>query len=386
MGGSNSSIPSPPSYGQSYQEGIDVLLKNLPTLVNTENQYRGSNDPARIQQQQALQAQFGPTQYSQQLDALHQLDPQSASLRASLGTTLGNNLTGGGDPNQSAVYNKLQGNVLGNIGTGDPAQAAVYNQLQGQVQGDLQSGYNLPPDYARELEQSIRGAQSARGNVLGQGAVSAETAFKGKAALDLYQQHLQNAEGFLNTKSPGQLATENAGNFLGLKSPGQQATENVGNFLSGPTPEQQLLAVQGVQPDRSFAYASPTAGTQGANYGLQNYANLVNQQQLQNAQPSPWQTALGVAGQVAGAYFGSGGFSDSRLKENIVHLCKTAIGLPLVAFNYKGRKERYVGTLAEDVQKIRPDAVGERDGYLTVRYDLLDLPFYELKGTALCLG
>lgn len=321
MSSGSSSTPAAPDYAKLYQQGIDVYLKNLPRLLDTETSTRDTIDPLRIQQQQGLQDQFGPTQVRQQLDSLKQFDPQSFAVR---------------------------------------------DELSKHVLGDLQQGTNLDPAYARQLEQSVRGAQTARGNAYGNAPASVEASVKGKAALDMYQQRINNA----------------------------------GNFLSGPTPEQQSLAIQGVQPDRSMAFASPSAGTQGANFGLQNYQNLLAQNQLSGGNRNPWQSAGAgvVSGAAAGSAFGpygtiiggvAGGalgyFSDSRLKENVRHICKSAMGLPMILFNYKGRNETFIGTLAEDVRELKPEAVGERDGFLTVDYSQLDIPLHELKGS-LCLG
>jgi hypothetical protein len=317
MSSGSQSVPAPPDYGKLFQTGLDVYFRNLPRMTDTETQYREAIDPLRIAEQQALQDQFGPNQIRQQRDALDQFDPNYLNTRELLRTNVTN---------------------------------------------DLLKGTQLDPDYARQLEQGVRGAQTARGNVYGTAPAAAEASVKGKAALDLYQQRLTN----------------------------------VGNFLAGPTPEQQALAIQAVQPDRGMAYASPAAGTQGANFGLQNYQNLLAQQSLVGGQRNPWASALGGAatGATAGAAFGPYGAiiggvvgagagyfgSDSRLKENVRFICKSAMGLPMVVFSYKGRKERFVGTLAEEVQKILPDAVGERDGFLTVNYSRLDIPLYELGG------
>lgn len=330
MSSGGGDVPNPPDYAKLYQQGLDVYLRNLPRVTDTETQYREAIDPLRIAEQQALQDQYGPNQIRQQREALDQFDPNYLNTRELLRTNVTN---------------------------------------------DLLRGTQLDPDYARQLEQGVRGAQTARGNVYGTAPAAAEASVKGKAALDLYQQRLTN----------------------------------VGNFLAGPTPEQQALAIQAVQPDRGMAYASPAAGTQGANFGLSNYQNLLAQQQLVGGQRNPWASALGGAasgaasgaiagsiipglGTVAGGVIGGlaggvGGYlgSDSRLKEDVRFICKSAMGLPMVVFNYKGRKERFVGTLAEDVQKILPDAVRERDGFLTVNYSRLDIPLYELGGP-LCLG
>jgi hypothetical protein len=294
--GSSSDTPNPPDYGKLYQTGIDVYLKNLPRMLETEQQYRTDLDPQRIQSQQALQDQFGANMYKQQLDALHQLDPESAAIRSQLG---------------------------------------------GIVQSDLASGYELPKDYATQLETSVRGAQAARGNILGNSASLVESSVKGKAMQDLRQQHIQNA----------------------------------GNFLSSPTPEQQLLAVQGVSPDRTMSYVNPGAGTAGVNFGSQNYQNLLASQQLQQ-QNNPWMQALGIAGQVAGAYF-----SDVRLKEDITELGKSKSGIPLIRFRFIGSPKVYIGARAQDVQKIKPEAVRADDtGHLRVNYSMIDVPYFALEG------
>lgn len=339
MGGSSGNQPPVPSdYGKVYQTGIDVFLKNLPAMQGAEQDSRATIDPQRIASQQALQSQFGPTQTQQQLDTLHQFDPESAAIRSRLGQS---------------------------------------------VLSDLNSGYNLPADYEKELTGQIRGAQTARGNALGTGAAGAEAAFKGKAALDLYQEHLANA----------------------------------GAFLSGPTPEQQSLALQAVQPDRSSAYTNPGAGTAGANFGLANYSNLLAQYQLSGqGGGNAWQRALRGAsigasqGSIGGPWGAIGGaaggaidgafngplyqaqtnpnyqWSDIRLKKDIVTVGQSPNGHRIVEFTYKSdpQEKRYVGAIAQEVRKLSPEAVGEDySGFLTVRYDMIDVNFMEV---SLCLG
>lgn len=300
MGDSGGDTPNPPDYAKLYQSGIDVYLKNLPRLLESEQQYRTDLDPQRIQSQQDLQDQFGANMYKQQLDALHQLDPESAAIRSQLG---------------------------------------------GIIQSDLDSGYELPKDYATQIETSVRGAQAARGNILGNSASLVESSVKGRAAQELRQQHIQNA----------------------------------GNFLSSPTPEQQLLAVQGVAPDRTMSYVNPGAGAAGVNFGSQNYQNLLASQQLQQ-QNNPWMQALGIASQVAGAYFGAA--SDVRLKEDITELGTAKNGIPIIRFRYIGSPIVNIGARAQDVEKVRPDAVRkDASGFLRVIYSLIpDVPYFALEG------
>jgi Protein of unknown function (DUF3300)/Chaperone of endosialidase len=78
---------------------------------------------------------------------------------------------------------------------------------------------------------------------------------------------------------------------------------------------------------------------------------------------------------------GGGRRSDIRLKEDIVPLAQLNNGLELYRFRYKGDdRTTYVGVMAQDVQKIRPDVVvRDSDGYLRVDYDRLGLKFMTWK-------
>src|SRR4051812_38675479 len=109
MGGGNNSTPAPPDYAKLYQTGLDVYLRNLPRMIDTEEEYRHTTDPQRLADQQALQDQYGPTMYRQQLDALNALDPEGRALRGGLAGVLGGQLQRGGDVNANSanVYNTL---------------------------------------------------------------------------------------------------------------------------------------------------------------------------------------------------------------------------------------------------------------------------------------
>src|ERR1041385_4560227 len=259
---SQPSPPSAPDPAQSYAQGLQVFLQNLPGMLQKEQGYREQYDPRRIAEQQQLQQTYGPKQYAQQLLALKQLDPIGYALRNELGTA---------------------------------------------VRSDLASGYSLGNDLDQQLTSQIRGAEAARGNTLGNSAVSAEGLFKGQAAINLRTQRIAEA----------------------------------GSFLSSPTPEQQITAIQPVSPDRSFSYVNPAAGYQGQQFALNNYSNLMGQYSAAG-QTNPWASALGGAasGAAAGSAFGPWGtviggvvgggvgyLSDQRLKEKIVFIAETSEGL-----------------------------------------------------------
>lgn len=63
--------------------------------------------------------------------------------------------------------------------------------------------------------------------------------------------------------------------------------------------------------------------------------------------------------------------SDKRLKENIVPVGKLNNGLTVYCYNFIGEDIPQIGLIAQEVQKVKPEAVVEReDGYLMVNYKL----------------
>jgi hypothetical protein len=137
-------IPNPPSFKNSYNQGVNVYLGSLDRLLGAETSARSTYDPQRIAEQQSLQSQFGPTQYSQMLDALRQIDPTGYNLREQAGKQISDNLAGNFSPGQMEM---------------------------------------------------VRRSEAARGNVYGQAAVTGE-------GMNLSQQALQNALNFQNSATP----------------------------------------------------------------------------------------------------------------------------------------------------------------------------------------
>ena len=63
-------------------------------------------------------------------------------------------------------------------------------------------------------------------------------------------------------------------------------------------------------------------------------------------------------------------FSDIRLKRNIKRV-GTYNGLDVIEFNYIWGGPKHRGLIAQQVQKVRPDAVGSINGYLYINYGAL---------------
>ena len=64
----------------------------------------------------------------------------------------------------------------------------------------------------------------------------------------------------------------------------------------------------------------------------------------------------------------AGAFSDRRLKEDIERVGELYNGLPVYLYRFKGEDEFQIGVIADEVEKFRPEAVGERNGFKTVDY------------------
>jgi hypothetical protein len=68
-------------------------------------------------------------------------------------------------------------------------------------------------------------------------------------------------------------------------------------------------------------------------------------------------------------------WSDMRLKHDIAPVGHLANGLGLYRFSYNDSDKVYVGVLAQEVERVLPDAVSRApNGYLDVNYDRVGVP------------
>ncbi len=124
----------------------------------------------------------------------------------------------------------------------------------------------------------------------------------------------------------------------------------------------------------------PSAGQRPSGGG--NALGNIERGNVARAQSARGHASLGGAGRVGGAGGarmggGRGGRrSDIALKHDIVLLGHLANSIGFYRFSYNGSEQTYVGVLAQDVQRIEPEAVTRgRDGYLRVFYDKLGVKF-----------
>jgi hypothetical protein len=126
------------------------------------------------------------------------------------------------------------------------------------------------------------------------------------------------------------------------------------------------------------AQAQLAAGSTEQQTGQAGLQALYNQFQQQQAYPfqiaqflSNIATGTGAlsGNTTTGTTQGGGGFfSDERLKENVEQVGKTNDGQNIYRYNYKGDPRSQIGLIAQEVAQDHPEAVGQKDGYLTVDY------------------
>ena len=105
-----------------------------------------------------------------------------------------------------------------------------------------------------------------------------------------------------------------------------------------------------------------------AKYNIMNNA-FSDQAQLQRQYDSDQAARLNSTIKTAASIGAS--ISDVRFKENIKKVGQLDNGLTVYVFNYKNDKTPRIGLLAQEVKKIKPEAVIEdKSGFLYVNYEL----------------
>jgi hypothetical protein len=206
---------------------------------------------------------------------------------------------------------------------------------------------SLMPNYKFGLEQG-RGQFGAQMNAMG-GAVSGNAIQGGQQfAQDYAGNALQNA--FSNYQTNRQNVASNLGAATGF---GLNANQITGSAASGASSNASnlLSSIGNAQAAGTMGQANAIAG------GLNNISNYAMLYGMMNKG------------------------SDIRLKENIRQLGQLPNGLNIYKFEYKPEFKdhkacgygEFVGVMAQEVEKIMPEAVFELDnGYKAVKYEMLN--------------
>ena len=236
-----------------------------------------------------------------------------------------------------------------------PEQAGVVQGFNTEAQRALAASQMISPQEQRGYQQTAREGAAAAGRLGGNAAIASEVmgredvfARKRAEAAQAGQNAYNVAQGFYT--QPGLSLLSNAP--LSYQQGQQFINTGLGAIGSG-TP--QLF-------DTSV----------GLNLGAAQRSNQLAAASA-NAQAKAAQQAaiMGLIGDGAKAAATAGMMSDRRLKTDIKKVGKTDNGLPVYTYKYKGDNVVHMGVMAQDVEKVTPEAVEEIGGFKAVNYGLI---------------
>lgn len=284
---------------------------NTQSQVNSANQYvAGQNIPAQVKA-----AMQGATEQAR--DVTMPGIEQNAAI--------------GGNTNSTRT-----GIADGLVQRGLAEQSA---NLNGSLSGTaFANGLNLAQTTANNNNNSTVGALTAGGNI---GNTAASTGVNAGTA---------------SVANQGALSSEAAAGGAGLTAAQQAILTN----------QQQQYQSKVTSP---FAAAQGLMSVAGTNNWGQNTTGTSNT----TSTPSAWDTISGLmssAGSAAKGVSSLAAFSDRRTKTDIVRIGTADNGLPLYTFRYIGDPEKRInfGLMAQDVEKVKPEAVSEINGIKIVDY------------------
>lgn len=159
-----------------------------------------------------------------------------------------------------------------------------------------------------------------------------------------------------------------------------QYNQALGQVFNNIVPQQQQDAMNQLNAgtaQRNLAYQTqqaPIAALQAGTSMISPFTAGGTSQGTNYASSNTQNGIIPGLGGGAGIGAGAAAMSDLRLKEDI-KLIGNENGHNIYSFKYKNQDGKYEGVMAQEVQKIDPEAVIEKDGYLAVDYDKINVTF-----------
>lgn len=241
------------------------------------------------------------------------------------------------------------------------------------------------------------GLNSYVDNLIAQGQADVNDPAYGSLAKSFTMDDYQEDPGYQFRLAEGQKALERKLNAAG-KTYSPEAAKALMSYGQGLASEEYSNAYDRYNNDQNTLFNrlatlsgyGQTASGQMANAG-QNYAqggtdlytgmgNSITASNIAKANQgsSMFNTLLGAGAQLGSSYL----MSDFRVKENIEHIGEEN-GYPIYKFNYKTLPHKtYIGVMAQDVEKIKPSAIMEKDGIKYVNYSKIGVQMREVKNAA----
>ena len=129
--------------------------------------------------------------------------------------------------------------------------------------------------------------------------------------------------------------------------------------------QQNQINAQMAKFNQAFNYPQQQLGVLESSLGMTPHdTSTSGQSNTTTTTPTDWASIMANTASAAGSIYGMLP-SDRRLKKDIEKVGKDPVGVPSYAFRYKGadpKSPKIVGPMAQDVQKVAPEAVGELPG------------------------
>jgi hypothetical protein len=264
------------------------------------------------------------------------------------------------DPQWNNTQNQ-QDAKLANMGVmyGSGAYGKAQTQLD-QAKNDAYNQANFSSILAGNDEQQRLFGDSLQQRQQMAGEANAQGAFANSAQAQAYGQAQQNAQ-FANAAQAQKYAQALQGAQFGNQARAQGLTEQT-NLRDLPLNELNALrsSTQIQNPQFSSVPQSTAAGTDIS-------GDIYKSAQIDAANSNNFMNGLMGLGSAAISKW-----SDRRLKRDIRRVGETPMmRLPLYAFRYVWDDILHVGVMAQDVLKVKPEAVARRGQFLAVDYAAL---------------
>lgn len=247
-----------------------------------------------------------------------------------------------------------------NIGTG--AAPAYQSLLTSQGQMDYLSNNPMFAAAIKSSSDQLKGSAAASGKYNSGGLVNQlfqNYLGTGDAMVGNQYNRLANAVGIGQASAAGQAANSlnSANNITGIlgnrgdiQSAGTMAKYNASQaaLQGGLNTWNNIWSGNGIMGEGSIPGMGPINQIGG---GLSSFGPFMQ----------------GLGGLMGGGAMGGGAMamSDRRAKTDIVEIDRDEVG-GIYEFRYKGDNRKFVGRMADELKKTRPDAVREVNGYLMV--------------------